>query len=339
MRPALAVLLAALATPTLAADQWPHQAECRRWAAVAIPAQDIGTAREGCNTTDLYYGDDGNGRGRDYVAARHCAYRTRAAGAAAHDGPMFDGNGVLMMLYANGQGVRRNLPLAKRFACEFDGAPAEVSARLAHLDAIASGKASAPMDICDDITSGMMGGFCEYRSASFARVRRGEQWQALQASWTPAQRAAFAKLRKAADAYFDSASANEVDLSGTLRGAFATQAWETLDVALLSNIQRFEQRRRPDGKAGDLAAADKALNASYQRVRARLTAASGDGGLGEYGTIDANGVRQTQRLWLAYRDAWVAFAGARYPDTAADSWLAWVSRERSKALDAIIDPD
>lgn len=339
MRPALALLLAALATPTLAAGQWPHQTECRRWLAVPIPAQDIGTASEGCNTTDLYYGDDGNGRGRDLVAARHCAYRTRAAGTPPHDGAMFDGNGVLMMLYARGQGVPRNLPLARRFACEFDGAPAEVSARLAHLDAIASGKDTAPMDICDDITSGMMGGFCEYRSARFARVRRGEQWQALQASWTPVQRAAFAELRKAANAYFDSASDNEVDLSGTLRGAFATQAREALDVALLGDIQRFEQHRRPDGRPGGLAAADKALNASYQRLRARLTAADGNGGAGEYGTIDANGVRQTQRLWLAYRDAWVGFAAARYPNTPADTWRAWLSWQRSKALDEIIGPD
>ena len=64
-------------------------------------------------------------------------------------------------------------------------------------------------------------------------------------------------------------------------------------------------------------------------------AGKGDGASGEYGTIQSEGVRETERLWLRYRDAWVAFAAARYPDTAADTWRAWLSRARARALSEI----
>lgn len=334
MRAVPCLLLALLSVSAVAGDRWEYEAECRKWADIPIPRQDVGTAPGDCDTQALYYGDDGKGHGSDHAAARQCAYRMRAA--KQDSGMQFDGNGVLMMLYANGQGVARNIPLAKRFACEYGGAPAEVSDRLAHLDAIAGGADGQPLDICDDITSGMMGGFCAARDADFAQTARSESWSTLQAQWTPAQQAAFAVLREAADAYSVSVSENETDLSGTARGAFAVEAREALDIALLADVERFEKGIRPEEKADDFTKADKALNAAYRRTRAALDAGKDERGFGDYGTISADGVRDTQRLWLKYRDAWVAFAAARYPDTPADAWRAWLSRVRAQALAAVI---
>ena len=339
MRLVLGLLLVSLAMPAFAGDEWPYEAECRKWADVPIPRQDVGTAPADCDAQVLYYGVDGKGRGRDYVAARHCAYGSPSDGDSLLDkGLVFGGSGVLMMLYANGQGVERNIPLAKRFACEYGGAPAEIEGRLHHLDEIASGTDKEALDICDDITSGLMMGFCADRDAEFAKFARGERWTALQVGWTPAQRSMLAALRKAANAYFDSASGNEVDMSGTARGAFAVESYETLDIALLNDVERFEKGVRPEEKAADFAAADKALNAAYKQVRATLRSADSDAGLSEYGTIDADGVRETQRLWLPYRDAWVAFAATRYPDVPADAWRAWLTRTRTRALTAIVEP-
>ena len=339
MRLVLCLLLASLAMPAFAGDEWPYEAECKKWADVPIPQQDIGTAPADCDAQALYYGVDGRGTDRDYVAARHCAYGSpRDGDSLLHDGLIFGGSGVLMMLYANGQGVDRNIPLARRFACEYGGAPAETEGRLHHLDEITSGADKETLDICDDITSGMMMGFCAGRDAEFAKAIRSERWTTLQVDWTPVQRAAWNALRKTADAYFDAVSGNEVDMSGTGRGMFATEAHEALDIALLEDVERFEKGARPEEKAADFSAADKALNAAYKRTLAKLTSAKSYGAFTEYGTIDADGVRETQRSWLAYREAWVAFAAARYPDTAADAWRAWLTRTRTKALIAIISP-
>lgn len=334
MPTALCLLLVSLclALPAFA-EEWPHEGECRQWGKVAIPKRDIGDAPAGCDAETLYYGRDGKGDGRDFIAARHCAYRERGTGADIESqAAPFGGSGALMMLYANGQGVKRNIPLAKRFACEYGGAPAEVSGRLAHLDAIATGTDKAPMDLCDDITSGMMMGFCANRDAGFATVARNGRWESLQARWTPAQRDAWGEVRKAADDYFESASTEEVDMSGTARGAFAAEVRETLETGLFDAVTGFEDGKRPTQKAADFTRADKALNATYKATLAKLTAGRGEGAFGEYGTIGPDGVRDTQRAWLRYRDALVRFATLRWPGTSADAWKAWLTIERTKAL-------
>ncbi len=323
--------------PAFADDDAPYDAACRQWTKTPIPKQDIGKAPADCDAEALYYGRDGKGAGRDLVAARHCAYRQRGTGAAIESqSEMFGGSGILMMLYANGQGVQRNPALAKRFACEYGGAPAEVEGRLEHIDAIAKGTDKQAMDICDDITSGLMAGFCSKRSADAARFERDRRWQTLQAAWTPAQRTAWADVRKSADSYFELVSREETDMSGTARGAFAVEARERLDIALLDAVTRFESGKRPTQKAGDFARADKALNATYKATLAKLVAGLGDGIFGDYGTIGPDGVRETQRAWLRYRDAWVRFAVLRWPGTQADAWKAWLTEERTEALAELV---
>ncbi len=327
-----------LATPLQAAmpgePEWPYQAECRKWAGIPIPARDIGKAPQQCDAQTLYYGKDGQGTGRDIAAARQCAYLERGDGEAIQDqGAVFGGSGVLMMIYANGEGVARNIPLAKRFACEYEGAPAEVEGRLEHIDAIASGRDRKRMDICDDITSGMMEGQCAARDGDSARTQREALWTSLQSSWSTPQRNALAEMRKAADAYFESVSTEENDMSGTARGAIAEDAYDNLDKGLLGDVASFEHGKFPKLRAQDFAPADRDLNAAYKKVLAKLNARSDSR---PYGTVTADGVRATQRLWLGYRDAWVRFAAARYPTVAADAWRAWLTRDRAGALIDII---
>ncbi|MCD9006614.1 DUF1311 domain-containing protein [Luteimonas sp. XNQY3] len=334
----LLMSLTLLAPPTgsalAAADARPHGATCHDRLQVPLPEADVGTAPAGCAAATLYYGSDG--KGGDPVAARHCAYRERAgAGHTVSRETVFGGSGVLMMLYANGQGVPRDIALASRFACEYGGAPAEIRGRLQHLQWIADGTDTAPMDICDDITSGMMSGFCAHRDAGFARVARNRQWQALQSDWTPVQRDAWSALRGAADDYFGHVGSDEIDLSGTARGAFAAEARETLEIQLLADVQRFEHGDRPAQTAAALAPLDRQLNTVYREVRARLQAGASPHPYALSGTVNADGVRDTQRAWLRYRDAWVAFAATRWPDTEGDAWRAWLTETRTAALEAI----
>ena len=69
---------------------------------------------------------------------------------------------MLTVLYANGDGVERNIPLALRFACEQGWAPAEFEGRVKHLESFNFVKPSprGQFSFCDDITSGFMQGFC-----------------------------------------------------------------------------------------------------------------------------------------------------------------------------------
>lgn len=309
------------------------EALCAPWREVPIPAGDIGDARADCDAATLYYGADG--RGGDGVAARQCAYRERAADADLVPGKLFGGRAALTMLYANGEGVPRNLPLARRFACELDGARAEVKGRLIHLQRIEEGEASGRFDVCDHISSGFMGGMCASRGAGFARADRERQWQALQSAWTPAQLDAWQALRRAADGYFQHAGSAEIDMSGTARIAFLVEAEEILEIQLLEDVQQFDGGARPTQAAADLPVADRALNTVYRSVREQLRAGASPHAYSLFGTVSADGVRDTQRAWLRYREAWVAFAATRWPETAADAWRAWLTGSRTAALEAI----
>lgn len=235
----LALGLACGALPPAAAGS---DDACSPWRAVPIPVADTGAgmAPANCSAAALYYGVDG--RGGDPVAARHCAYQERAAApqTATFD-PVFGSSGILMMLYANGQGIAQDLPLARRFACEYGGAPAELRGRLWHLARIADGSAPAALDICDDITSGLMSGHCAARNADVAQAEREHAWQALLAGWSPRQRRAWDRLRDAADAYFRLAAREEVDMSGTARAAMVIEARESLEVTLLADVRAYAQ--------------------------------------------------------------------------------------------------
>lgn len=305
---------------------------CAALAKVAIPKADEPDAAararlDGCDSEGLYYADGGK---PNYADARLCAFIEREKG----DQLVFGGPSVLLMIYANGYGVTRNLELAKRFACETDAAPAELDGRLAHLDEMAKAPGKGePFDLCDDITSGYMMGFCANRAADAAKVDRDKRVVALTAAWSAGHRAAFAKVRAAADAYFDASVDGEVDMSGTARGAMAVGARESLESAFVEGLSAFEQGTLPQGDAAAFAAADKALNATYAATIRRYKADSAEG---TAGTVTPDGIRDAERAWIKYRDAWVAFGAQKYPTVAADAWRTHFTREREAALKELL---
>lgn len=329
MHAAAAVLLAAAATSAVAEDSLSNPA-CAALEKIAIPAADQpdAAARErlaGCDSESLYYAD---GARPNHADARLCAYLERDKG----DELVFGGSAVLMMIYANGQGVARNIPLAKRFACAVQGAPAELDGRLAHLDEMAKAAAKPEVfDLCDDITSGYMMGFCASRGADKAKVDRDQRIAAVSKSWSSADRAAFAKLRAAADAYFDAVVEGEVDMSGTARGAMAVGAREDLENKLLESLSAFERGELPKDDAAQLAAADKALNASYAVAMKAAKPIEGET-FSNLGSVNPEGIRSAERAWIRYRDAWVVFGAHKYPGVTPDAWRSYFTKEREAAL-------
>lgn len=111
----------------------------------------------------------GIGTKPDYVRARWCAYLDRS-GLSNGDGlghAGFDGLSILM-IYANGLGVPRNLALATKFTCEAGCAQVELEGQLEHLQGLAAGAKpegnaypwnSGLFDVCDDVTQRMQSPF------------------------------------------------------------------------------------------------------------------------------------------------------------------------------------
>ncbi len=324
------VVLLCIALSAQAADDMDTAAVCSEVETLQMPFADTPTQDDrdrlvGCSADELYHGI---GREPNFVDARLCAVIEIELGEA----PLFGSSAVLMMVYANGAGVERNIPLAKHYACIVAGAPAELEARLAHLDQIAAEPETAGrIALCDDITSGYMMGECAVHEQGDVVTARQARFAKLSASWPKAQQAALASLRASAAAFFKARVENEIDLSGTARAAQALGESNALDDGLLAALTAFEAGEVPTASAGDFAAADAKLNTEYAAARTAATAQPGDIA-GPLGTIRPDGIRIAQRAWLKYRDAWMEFGKRRYPKVKADAWRTYFTRERVQQL-------
>src|SRR4051794_12000297 len=308
-------------TPEYAASK----ALCRKLRDREPPAADrpsaaAAKALDGCDSEKLYYGI---GMPADPAKARQCAFVE--AETENGDGP-FSGRALLMTIYANGKGTARNLDVAIHLACGIEGAPAEMLGRIGDLTERRT-KSGEDFDYCDDITSGNSGGQCAEHGAEIDGAKRDAVWARLTAAWTPAEKQALVRLKAVHKAFAEAHAEGEVDMTGTLRGAFYVEAVEKVDKALLAMVQRLEAGRPPAFGHAQFVAADAALNARY-RKELQSTEPSDTPG-----AVTRDGIRSAQRAWLAYRDAFLAFAALRYPKVPRETLAAWLTADRTKMWD------
>lgn len=295
---------------------------CMKVAKAAPPAADLpspstvaGLAQ--CQATDLYYDTRAMAAPslEDWRKVRHCAV---VQGDSA----------VLMMLYQNGSGVQKNPPLALKYACSMDAAPAEMSGRVDHLQKIQAG---GNIDQCDDITSGYMMGVCSAIEArQKQRVRSAGSGKTAQA-WPAAVQASYKKLEAATGNFADARAGKETDLSGTARAAISISVRTAELELLVQDIKQYEAGKLPPAATPAQAQAqDRELNLLYGKLMKQPKP--------DYaGAVEKEGIRDTQRLWLKYRDAWIAFGAVRYPSVAAEAWTAMLTARRNAQLKDLLE--
>lgn len=316
-----------------APDEWSSdpqyatsKAICRRVGAPRLPPGDQPSAAQakalkGCDSEKLYYG---HGAKPDYARARQCA-----AIEARGDGDLaFGGATILMQIYANGRGVARNPDLATAYACGIWGAPAELHGRVMHLQGLKT-KPEDDFDICDDITSGLMMGECSARASRELAVSRDARIATLVARFPPTAVALYPPLKRAFETFLAAHGEGEVDLSGTARGAMMTEEKDRVRDQFVLDLTRLAEGRWPAATAAEASAADAQLNASYRKA---LTWAAGE----TYSTVKPDEIRQAQRAWLTYRDAFARFAAAS-GQARPDAVLARLTRLRTAQLDALAE--
>ena len=229
---------------------------------------------------------------------------------------------------ANGWGVPRNRKRATALICRAqDLGGAGRSDLLRPLTA--PGNAEKPFLFCDCVSSGRLSGACDSYYQDRLKQTRDKKLAAMTAVFTAEQKTAYDKLRQAAEAYIESHGSEEVDLSGSLRGAFYANEVGSMQHGFFDDLTAFEQGKLPP--KDDFAEADKMLNKAYNDLLK-------DTDWSARGTVTPDGVRATQRLWLKYRDAWAAFVTLRYPAANAEDWKAWLTRVRIASLKAGFRP-
>jgi hypothetical protein len=92
---------------------------------------------------------------------------------------------------------------------------------------------------------------------------------------------------------------------------------------------------RPHFTADDLAQSDSALNTEYQKAFSSLPDTCS---ASNPGCVSQAAFRNTQRMWIRFRDAWVTFAQLRWPEINSDSWMTYLTRQRTKQIETGPEP-
>jgi len=310
-------------TESYSQDLAESRALCRSVRIRKPPAADIPDASarsglKGCDAEALYYGI---GMKADPVRARQCAFVEMETGEET----IFGGRVMLMTAYANGVGARRDLDLAIHYACTLEpAAPFEYDGRVLHLAKMKQEASPDPFHFCDDTTSGYAGGLCAMHQARLEQARREARLTRLAARFPTRSRALFTALRKTQDNYADSRGENETDFRGTLRVAFAVEAEEAVADEFLDTLERLSKGTLRSYTNSAFRKADARLNQRYRQLLD--SEALEDMGLGK------DGVRRAQRAWLAYRDAFIAFAAVAFPAVSRDSIAGNLTDQRAGTL-------
>jgi hypothetical protein len=334
LRPLVAALLLATAIPLaaqLAKSNDETKEACERYLQTMLPAEASLVAGPKswpeCDSPKLY---SGIGVKTDKVAARKCAWTERLAIQASLE-PRFTvasvlgGSAMLSVLYANGEGVERNLPLALRFLCE--AYPTRTA--IQDLETRRNDPKAAPgaFDLCDDARDTFMIGFCAGRDSDIENEKRNQFFRKLSVGWPFEQRQALLALVEAEDTYSTAHAGGEIDKSGSGRAIWELDAEGELRERFKAALVACENGGLRGSSASELPRADLELNQLYRKALA--SAKAGEDG---YGAVQPDGIRDAERAWLNYRDAWVTFARLRYPAISAEAWLTLLTNDRVAIL-------
>jgi uncharacterized protein YecT (DUF1311 family) len=310
--------------PAMAAEFAQTKAICRRLGASRPPAADRPTALQAkalqdCDAAALYYGFGGR---PDYAKARLCAFVEAEPSPPAPN--MLTGPAILMQIYANGRGARRDLDLATAFACQIEGAPLESNARVKHLQAMRS--RPGQIDFCDDITSGLAGGVCADRKAQMAAAPRTARLAALKRRLSPQAQRLYAPMQAAFEAYVEADGAVIEHGGGTAASEMATNEREAVRAAFVRDLARLLDGRWPASSPAAVRASDAQLNARYGEALAQAEDAASEG------RSELADLRKAQRAWIAFRTAYLRFAAVARPSLSQDAVLAGLTRQRVAEL-------
>lgn len=295
--------------------------DCAAYASVPLPAEaEKASAPKTPPSCASYRSYRGIGRPVNYAEARACAWQERLAQKADlgqnQNEPLawvVGGSLILADIYFNGAEVKRNIPLAMRFACESEEGMASLALPdVAKLNG--SLPAHGPFEFCIYALTTFTMNFCEGYISEFEDERRSRYYNSLKPSMSPEQLAAFEKLLAAQTTYIK-AHVAEVDQGGTIRVIRTIGSQKILKDLFRSELTQFEHKKWPALSSNQMTGADVLLDREYAKTLQSLRKQTKEEI--EMSGITADDLSKIEASWQAYRNAWVEFAHLRYPSAVA----------------------
>ena len=306
-----------------------------------FPSQDLPTAADrenliGESAKNFYYGV---GEPVDYKKSRIAALLemdSRSKNIENEDRDYYSAPSILMMIYANGFGVQKNIDLSIRLAKFYvGGTPSEIDERIKHIKRM-NNLFHGVFDVCDDIPidTGIRSIYLdEQKVDDYIRGMMPYDIQTklpAQKTWSREQIDAFNNLEKVANDYFTKRIYNEIDLSGTGRGEYENDETNLLENDFLEILGLLENKKIPECSHSVILKSDFELNETYKKALKINDI--------PHGTITSVGIRVVQRRWIAYCDAWIKFAALRYPKVPSDSLRKVLTDVRNAQLSDLTNP-
>ena len=306
---------ASAAVAQSATDELP--AQCSAYASIPLPAEaeSVPTPKTAPDCAS-YRSYRGIGRPANYPEARACAWRERLAQEAQlgqsqqePDAWVVGGSLILADIYFNGAGVKRNIPLAMRFACEAEEGMAMLALpEIEKLNGLLP--ARGPFEFCDYAATTFTMNFCSGYASEIETDQRNRYYETLKSQMNPAQREAFDKLLAAEKAYVE-AHASEVDQGGTIRGIRTIGSMNILHRLFRAEVVQLERKQWPVVSTSQVKTADGLLHDEYEAKVQQLRSHTKEEI--DEGAVTADHLANVEGLWENYRDAWGIFARLRYP--------------------------
>lgn len=178
--------------------------------------------------------------------------------------------------------------------------------------------------VCDYASTTMGFIYCVGREADSARHQYNEEIKALAGKLN---KAASKQLMSASDAFLNftaSHVAHEEGLGGTGYSGFCMESEMKEQEDFMALIQTTYSRSKPSSWPPS-PEADSTLNTVYQQVQTELKGAESPL---QPGTPTVESVRETERLWLVYRDNTATFFNALQPKVSVAQWRNWLTERR-----------
>ncbi len=95
--------------------------------------------------------------------------------------------------------------------------------------------------------------------------------------------------------------------------------------AYRKTIEKLEKKKAPKYSAKQASEEDKKMNLIFKQIDAIKEPSI-------WGTITPDQINETQKSWINYRGAWIAFAKIKYPKYSSESISTWFTKKRNHML-------
>jgi uncharacterized protein YecT (DUF1311 family) len=230
-------------------------------------------------------------------------------------------NRELAVIFANGWGVPRDYDAALYFLCRAEEiAPAEQWGMMGYVQEMRTKAQPEDLEYCSWVTSGRGMTWCQGLTMDHLAPEWDQRIETVSRSLNDTARPALKVLRKAANTFAEADGGLFAleNYGGTIYPSQVLAGQQEQTEAFLAALEKYARNRAPAASPAEFERADQALNTAYRK---RMTRVKSDDKQFERTTAGQDSLRNAQRAWIPYREAWKSFYRLRWKGAATPEAL------------------